>query len=315
MRKSILHSRRGFALMVTLWVLVLLSVLAVDFAMSSRYGSAGARNFKEETIAYYSALSAFEEATAYLSVDKDTALDYLDEEGEFWTDDRPPFAPSPREGVDIQVSIIDEDSRLNINTLNDLGFKKLFSHAGIPDDTAEELTDAVFDWKDPDDLHRLSGAESDYYETLDTPYKAKNRTFDVPEELLLVKGFRPEYLYGSKDINGIYPLITTFSSGININTASPDVMSFVGFGDLDIEAIMRLRTEENGGVRVVPPELLKLGAPISIGSSCYRVEVTARGQESANTVKITAVLRKVPGQKGTELKTIYWRETVESGGA
>ena len=50
------------------------------------------------------------------------------------------------------------------------------------------IVDSILDWKDPDDFHRLQGAESDYYQSLPHPYKAKNGNFDTVEELILVKG-------------------------------------------------------------------------------------------------------------------------------
>ena len=42
----------------------------------------------------------------------------------------------------------------------------------------------------------MNGAEDDYYQTLNPPYKSKNGRFDTVEELLLVKGITPTYFYG-----------------------------------------------------------------------------------------------------------------------
>ena len=59
----------------------------------------------------------------------------------------------------------------------------------------DEIAAAIIDWIDQDD-NTESGAETDYYATLDPPYAAKNGPFDTIEELLLVKGVTPEILYG-----------------------------------------------------------------------------------------------------------------------
>jgi general secretion pathway protein K len=50
----------------------------------------------------------------------------------------------------------------------------------------------------------LNGAEDDYYQALNPPYKAKNGLIDTVEELLLVRGVTPEYFYGypERDANG-----------------------------------------------------------------------------------------------------------------
>lgn len=59
----------------------------------------------------------------------------------------------------------------------------------------DEVAAAIADWIDQDD-NTESGAETDYYATLDPPYAAKNGPFDTVEEMLLVKGVTPELLYG-----------------------------------------------------------------------------------------------------------------------
>jgi len=310
-----LRQDRGIALLITLWVMVLLSVVAMNLLLSTRFGNASARNFKEETLAYYSALSAYEEAAGYLLSDKDLSVDFKDEEGIFRTDtERPPVSGEKFYGtMTVQIDISDEESRLNINTIGEPVVKSLFEHAGIPEDSIPELMDSLSDWKDPDDLHRLSGAESDYYEDLDVPYQAKNRPLDMPEELLLIKGFKPGYLYGAEDIAGISSLITTTGLGVNINTAPAEVLVLSGMDPALVEAIMTLRTKEAGGMRVTPPS--SSGVAFSTASWTFRIEVKAGIPESGRTVKITAAVRRVSGLKGLELKTLYWKESIESGGA
>ena len=61
------------------------------------------------------------------------------------------------------------------------------------------------DWRDKDNLHRLNGAEDDYYLSLPQPYKCKNGDFTSIEELLLVRGVTPEIFYGGlKDMVAVY---------------------------------------------------------------------------------------------------------------
>ncbi|MFC1769715.1 hypothetical protein ACFLZI_01505, partial [Nitrospirota bacterium] len=109
----------GVALIVTLWVLVLLSVIAASFSFSTRSTALGARNFKEDTQAYYTAVSVFEEAVSYLLNDPEPDIDFIDEDGLYRTDsERPPFPGEFVEGAMIvNVVISDEESRLNLNFL------------------------------------------------------------------------------------------------------------------------------------------------------------------------------------------------------
>ncbi len=59
-----------------------------------------------------------------------------------------------------------------------------------------ELADAILDFIDEDDDPRSAGAESDYYQSLTPPYRAKNGPLRSLDELLLVSGVTPRLLYG-----------------------------------------------------------------------------------------------------------------------
>ncbi|MCA9014375.1 MAG: general secretion pathway protein GspK [Planctomycetaceae bacterium] len=73
----------------------------------------------------------------------------------------------------------------------------------IPNMT-EDIAAAILDWIDEDDETRSFGAESDYYETLESPYFAKNGPLESLDELLLVRDVTPELLYGEDtNRNGI----------------------------------------------------------------------------------------------------------------
>jgi type II secretory pathway component PulK len=83
----------------------------------------------------------------------------------------------------------DEGSKININTANRDMLMKL---PGMTEDVA----DAIIDWRDADENPGTAGAESDYYQSLQPPYRCKNGPFESVEELLLVKGVTPDLLYG-----------------------------------------------------------------------------------------------------------------------
>lgn len=59
-----------------------------------------------------------------------------------------------------------------------------------------ELADAILDFIDEDETTRTSGCESDYYQSLQPAYASKNSPLESLDELLLVRGVTPEYLYG-----------------------------------------------------------------------------------------------------------------------
>jgi type II secretory pathway component PulK len=296
--------------MITLWILILLSVVAMHFSFSTRLGSASARNFKEDTLAYYTAVSAYEEALAYIISDPEPETDFVDEENIFRTDtERDPFESALETGgAQIKVTISDEESRLNINRLTRSTLIKLLEHTGVPDDSAQTIADSIEDWKDTDDLHHLSGAEDAYYEEFG--YAAKDNQLDVPEELLLVRDFEPEFLYGSDDIMPLHPLITTWGKGTNINTASEDVLYVLGLNEFEIDEIIRQRSVR--GPYTGSPS--GLPANTVTASSNLRIEVLASREGSPQAVRITTVVNRSLGSGVPEIKTLYWKEEFESSG-
>jgi DNA uptake protein ComE-like DNA-binding protein len=98
----------------------------------------------------------------------------------------------------IRYGLMDESAKLNLNYLPNMGL----SHDDlntllmkIPNVTIE-IADALLDWMDTDDTKNPYGAESETYEQMSPPYKAKNGPFETIDELLLVNGITPTLLYG-----------------------------------------------------------------------------------------------------------------------
>lgn len=313
-RFSPFASEKGIALMMTLWVLVLLSIISLNYFRSNRWNSAGVRNVKEETLAYYMAMSGYHEAVNYILADKDLSVDFIDNEGNFWTDieSEPVTGKRTTEDGEIEIRITDENAKLNINYADENRLRRLFAHTGIPEESITGMVDSIMDWKDPDREHHLSGAEDEYYEDLINPYKAKNMLFDVPEELALVKGLKPEYFKDDVSGNSLTHLITTFGgNNININTVSTAVMQMLGFDGNEIEAVMKQRNRESGGFRFIPQQFSARGLN-AIASQNIRVEVVARQKNSNLAVRIVAVLIRKPDAAGYKVQTVYWRENAEN---
>ena len=307
-------ANRGIALMMVLWVLVLLSIISLNYFRANRWNSAGTRNFKEETTAYYMAMSAYQEAVKYIISDKDPSLDFIDNEGNFWTDTEtePVTGKRMTENGEIDIRISDENGRININYADDNRLRRLFAYAGIPEESVTELIDSLLDWKDPDKEHHLSGAEDEYYESLPDPYTTKNLLFDVPEELALIKEMKPEYFQHEDREHGLLNLITTFGTNtININTVPKEVMQVLGFDDNEIEAIMKQRNREAGGFRFIPQPFSAKGLNM-IASQNFRIEVLAKPKNTSLATRIVAVMNRKSDTAGYKFQTLYWREYAEN---
>ncbi|MEM9295450.1 MAG: hypothetical protein AAGA57_06585 [Planctomycetota bacterium] len=104
---------------------------------------------------------------------------------DYETDDRPVFG------------LVGESSKLNLNRAVAADLLRL---PGMD----SGLAAAVADWRDPDEDLTEGGAESDYYLAQDPPYRAKNADLETVSELLLIRGFDRQILYGEdRNRNGV----------------------------------------------------------------------------------------------------------------
>ena len=103
----------------------------------------------------------------------------------------------------VSLKIIDLERKANINTANAAAIQQALTLMGVDASDISVVSDSIQDWIDPDDLPRVAGAESDYYQGLTPPYYAKNAPIDDLSELLLVRGVTPEMYWGSSATNHI----------------------------------------------------------------------------------------------------------------
>ncbi len=138
------------------------------------------------------------------------------------------FDPS----LDIDIRISDETAKFSMEQAqaDSLLLNMIFEEMGITLAEAETLTDSLLDWVDEDDLERLNGAESDYYENGENGYRPPNEALQSWEELRLIKGFdvlffdetgRPtEYFTQFKNAVSL-----DHDSPVNLNSASSFVLT------------------------------------------------------------------------------------------
>lgn len=222
-------SQDGIALLLVLWVLTILMVIVMSFSYMTRTETYATLSFKEGIENKFLAEAGIERGIMelfYRNHYKDQTVE-IDNLG-VWKTDGSPYEGQIDAGS-YTVKIVDESGKVDINTTSDVVLKNLLMNMGIRMEDADTITDSIMDWKDSDDLHRLHGAESDFYMSLPNPYKAKNARFDTIEELLLVKGMTPDILYGTPERTGIMLFLTVKanSNTININAAPKEVLAAI----------------------------------------------------------------------------------------
>ncbi len=285
------RGERGIALLLVIWVLVILAALAAEMAMSARGDIGAVRNFKEGREAYYLARAGVQMAFAELLEDFDyvhikDGQDILGRAGDDLKE--PEFSPRQvKFGGGLAAYVItDENAKLNLNALarDEGGLRRLFKTL-FPDGIEGEDTviDSILDWADADDFHRPNGAESDYYQSLKPPYKAKNGDFDSVAELRRVKGVSPQIFAALEKV------LTVYSAGaLNPNTATPEVLLASGMAQDKVSAIMDAR--DHGAV------------PDPNGKSdTFAIVATGRFEGSALIRSVRVVVRKTAPRRLTLL--------------
>jgi general secretion pathway protein K len=288
-------SQEGIALIMILWVLTILMVIVISFSYMAKTETYSSLSFKEGMEKKFMAEAGIERGIMelfYRNMYKNQTVTI--EGSEVWKIDGTPYSAQIGDGHYI-ARIVDESGKVDINTVPDVVLKNLLINLGIQGEEVDTIVDSIMDWKDPDDLHRLYGAESDYYMSLPNPYKAKNANFDTLEELLLVKGVTPEILYGNGGKKGLVDFLTVNSkmNRISINAAPKEVlMAIPGMTPELADIIIEYRkTNEITNLQEIgiPAEINTLMARyISIGGS--------------NTFTIDAVGYKGSGKGGYAIR-------------
>lgn len=246
-----INNNKGIALMIVLWVSTLLIVISFAFSLMVRTEVFSTITFKEQMENKYQAQAGLNRAVleiVYRNANKNNTIDL--EGMEICTTDGAFYSGQIGDGH-YQFAMMDETGKININLLTDttaLILNNLLVNQGVEKSQADTIVDSILDWKDADDLHRLHGAESEYYLSLPNPYKAKDANFDNLEELLLVKGMTRDILFGAEGRPGLIKYLTVYTSSVQINIYAADLAVLKAIPlmtDEIIQAIVNYRTADN----------------------------------------------------------------------
>jgi general secretion pathway protein K len=254
------RGERGLALLAVLWVVALLSVMALDVLAAARRESATA-----EDLAARARLDAAADAGLTLGIHAllQVAAEPGPRRGEA------PFRPGspPIEerfaGVRLSITIEDESGKIDLNQSESRLIAALFEALGVPRPRADELAGAIQDWRDQNDVpERIGGAEWPQYRAAGRAIPPRNGNFMTVEELVHVLGMTPE-LHALAA-----PSLTVHgqSQAPDRETASALVLRVMGAGGRAAPATRRAGA---GGAALSP-----------LAGRAYRIEVEATAAEA-----------------------------------
>lgn len=320
-----LKNNRGIAILIALSIVTLAVTAALEFNREARMTVATTATARDNLTLSYMALSGVHAAMAMLVKDKRAQGRDIDSVQEDWANPEKiaeVLEPFTFDEGSVTFKITDELGKLQINALVEYPegrvaneaqarlWQKIFESIGNKDEAVFEdfepgqIVDSLKDWLDrgDGDSSEFNGAETDYYEGLEPPYKCKNGPISHLSELLLIKGFIPELYYGFEDLPGLKDLVTvygaeakgdefTFEGKVNINTAPLAVIAaLIPSENIEYaQAIVDYRDEKSGDDYVnditssnwyrnvigVPQDLAIDSNVIRYDSDYYRIEATA----------------------------------------
>lgn len=289
----------GIALVLVLWVLTLLTVMAVGLTAAQRTETALTENQIDQ--ARFSALS--DAAIAYAMYSFLMPADALmepavgalpeDPEGQAWVPNGTPrsfrFA-----GSAVEIAVHDEASRINLNSADPALLAALFEAAGVAEEDAASLADAVADFRDGDDLRLLNGAEDDDYADAGRALGAKDEPFTAVEELQQVLGV-DRSLY-----QRVAPALTVDSPGNRINEAFAPALVLAALQGIPLEEAELQVAERDDPLLsgTQGPRAVNRGGPL------YRVAVREQAARGAGR-RMEALVELGPGPQGPY--RVVWR--------
>ncbi|NEX18737.1 general secretion pathway protein GspK [Thiorhodococcus mannitoliphagus] len=291
MSPGVCHGRqRGIALMLVMWVLTLLTVMAVSLTATQRTETALTEN--HVAAARFRALA--DAALAY------TALDFMMQSPGTDEETEATWLPNGQErrwlfnGIELSIAVFNETSRINLNLVQAETLADLLSVLGTPEDEANALAAAIVDWRDEDDLALLNGAEDEDYERSGAAIGAKDANYTSVEELRQVLGM-------SEDIyRRLVPEVTVDGEAATPveRFASPAVLAATRGISLE-EAVEEVGTRDLTTV----PEATAANA-LDRGGPLYRVQVTERRTDKTGR-RMEALIQLNRGQQPPYL--VLWR--------
>jgi general secretion pathway protein K len=289
-------TQRGIALILVLWVTILLTVIAGSFAFAMRTDMQVVQN---------SVAIARAEAAANAGVHR-ALLEMFKppNDAERWQADGQAheFTLS---GVKVTVSTLDESGKIDINTAAIELLKGLFLSAGLKDEEADALVDAVQDWRDADSLRRPNGAEEPEYLAAGLKYKPANAPFQTIEELQLVLGMKPE-IY--QRIAGV---ITVFSRQPGLNAAIASRTALLAIPGVTAEQVDGyIEQREAARAAKLPVPLFPPAARFSGVSQSFAYSLRAEARLEDGTVFVRDAAAQILPDPKRPYTFLAWKEAV-----
>ncbi|MEQ8290399.1 MAG: type II secretion system protein GspK [Gammaproteobacteria bacterium] len=293
MRQTYVSSRKqsGAAMVLVLWLLSLLVILASGYSRMMRTDMLQTAHMVHAATAQAAAEAGIYDAILFL-VDPARTL----QPGTPMNDISLEF-----DSFQLATTIQPENSRIDINHATPELLQGLFEAANIPDAEHLPLVHAILDWRDRDEDAHREGAERDWYERHRPGTAIKNDMFNSVDELMLVKGMKPEYF------RAIEPTLTVHSHQLGISPMHAPALALAALpGITETGAAQFLELRQS----LEPAAALQLLADIDrqylsmAATNIYRIRCHAKKNDSETTVEAVV---QVNSQGNSPFRILSWQ--------
>ena len=279
---------RGAALLMVMWLIALLAALVGAFALTARMERLQERVLSRGLVAEQAARAGLEYALVRIALD----------------DPRRQWRPDGRvyrwryAGADIEVWVIDELGKIDLNHADATLLAGLFRAAGSQRAEAEQLAAVILDFRDDDPLTQpAGGAEDPDYAAAGRQYGAKDTQFETVAEVEQVLGMTPA-IYAK-----VAPHLTVYTGLTEPDTAYASAMVLTAMG-LDGAAMVAAREAQDPSQGDTPSGFGMGGS----GDGTYSIQSRARLPDGREAVVRGVVRLGASGVPGSAYTALDWQQ-------
>lgn len=168
----------GFALVLVLWVLSLLTIMAGSFALTMRRESTVVTGIKDNA-------GAIAIAEAGIAIAEMMLLN--PDQNKRWRADGNIYQLDFGD-TKVRLRLLSEAGKIDINNADLTLLQALVGQTPAEAEQQAKIIGAILDWRDQDDLLNIEGAEKKEYRDAGLKYQPRNKPFQTVEELQMVLG-------------------------------------------------------------------------------------------------------------------------------
>lgn len=285
------YRERGIALLVVLWACTLLAILLGGFATLARTEATQTRYLSTRAQLRYIAEAGVMRAMAEITV----------KDGGRWIGDGRSYGLSI-DGQRVDIRIVDELGKVDINTADPQVLRNLFITAGMNEADATALADNVHESRDvAGTFNREEGMQR--YAQAGQAGGPRYSEFNAPDELQTVLGMTPA-LYRK-----IAPVLTVWSRRATPSPAFAPPLALAALPGMDMASARRFASTRDAMNPKMPLPVLPNGMPMgnTRGGNVRTIVASATGKDgTVSRVSATVRIDRVRGRGSVSI--LRWQE-------